>query len=310
VDEHAIKPSPEVAAALAAGRPVVALESTIVSHGLPRPDNLKVAHEIEQTVRSAGAVPATIGMVAGRLVVGLDESQLTRLATTDGVAKLSVRDLAVAAAAGVDGATTVAATAAVAAQAGIAVFATGGLGGVHRSAAESFDESADLSTLARTPVAVVCAGVKSILDVGATLERLETLGVPVVGYRTRRFPGFYLTDSGHDLDWSVDSADEVARIMRARVCHGVSNAGLIVANPLPPEEQLDPDLHDRVLTDGLAGLARDRVTGKAVTPYLLAHFHEATEGRSLAVNIRIILRNADLAARVAVAARPPTRPRR
>jgi pseudouridine-5'-phosphate glycosidase len=302
VDEHAIKPSAEVAAALAARRAVVALESTIVSHGLPRPDNLKIAHEIEETVRAAGAVPATIGMVGGRIVVGLDDAQLARLATADDVVKLSVRDLAVAAAAGVDGATTVAATAAIAARAGIAVFATGGLGGVHRAAAESFDESADLTTLARTPVAVVCAGVKSILDIGATLERLETLGVPVIGYRTRRFPGFYRTDSGYDLDWSVDSPDEVARIMRARVRQGVSEAGLIVANPLPPEEQLDPDLHDRVLADGLIGLARDGITGKAVTPYLLAHFHAATGGRSLAVNVRIILRNADLAARVAVAA--------
>ena len=305
MDEHAIKPSAEVVAALAAGRAVVALESTIVSHGLPKPDNLKIAHEIEETVRAAGAVPATIGMVGGRIVVGLDNAQLARLATADDVVKLSVRDLAVATAAGVDGATTVAATAAIAARAGIAVFATGGLGGVHRAAAESFDESADLSTLARTPVAVVCAGVKSILDVGATLERLETLGVPVIGYRTRRFPGFYRTDSGYGLDWSVDSPDEVARIMRARVRHGVSEAGLIVANPLPPEEQLDPDLHDRVLADGLIGLARDGITGKAVTPYLLAHFHAATGGRSLAVNVRIILRNADLAARVAVAAVRP-----
>jgi pseudouridine-5'-phosphate glycosidase len=305
VDERVIRPSAEVAEAIQTGRPVVALESTIVSHGLPRPDNLKVAHEIEQTVRDAGAVPATIGMVGGQLVVGLDSSQLTRLATADDVAKLSVRDLAVAAAAGADGATTVAATAAIAARAGIAVFATGGLGGVHRDAAESFDESADLSALARTPVTVVCAGVKSILDVGATLERLETLGVPVVGYGTRRFPGFYLTDSGHDLDWSVRSPEDVARIMRARASHGVSGAGLIVANPLPTDEQLDPQLHDQVLADGLAGLARDGIAGKAVTPYLLAHFHSATEGRSLAVNVRIILRNAELAARVAVAATRP-----
>jgi pseudouridine-5'-phosphate glycosidase len=305
VDEYPIILNAEVRTAIAAGRPVVALESTIVSHGLPRPDNLKVANEIEQAVRAADAVPATIGMVAGQLVVGLDEAQLTRLATGDGVAKLSVRDLAVAAATGADGATTVAATATVAARAGISVFATGGLGGVHRAAAESFDESADLGALARTPVTVVCAGVKSILDVGATLERLETLGVPVVGYGTRRFPGFYLTDSGHDLDWSVDSPADVARIMRARAGHGVSEAGLILANPLPAEEQLDPRLHDQVLADGLAGLARDGITGKAVTPYLLSHFHAATGGRSLAVNVRIILRNADLAARVAVAAAHP-----
>ena len=292
----------EVADALRDGRPVVALESTIVSHGLPRPDNLRVARQIEQTVRDAGAVPATIGMVAGELIVGLDDAQLTRLATVDGVSKLSVRDLAVAAATGADGATTVAATSAVAAAAGIGVFATGGLGGVHREAAQTFDESADLITLARTPIAVVCAGVKSILDVGATLERLETLGVAVVGYRTRRFPGFYLTDAGFDLDWSVESPEQVADVLRARQGQGVHHGGLVVANPLPVDEQLDPALHDRTLADGLAMLARDGVTGKAVTPFLLAHFHSATEGASLAVNVRIILRNADLAARIAVAA--------
>ncbi|KAB1162187.1 pseudouridine-5'-phosphate glycosidase [Micromonospora sp. AMSO12t] len=292
----------EVADALRDGRPVVALESTIVSHGLPRPDNLRVAREIEQAVRDAGAVPATIGMVGGRLVVGLDDAELTRLATVDGVAKLSVRDLAVAAATGADGATTVAATSAVADAAGIGVFATGGLGGVHREAAQTFDESADLVTLARTPIAVVCAGVKSILDVGATLERLETLGVGVVGYRTRRFPGFFITDGGFDLDWSLDSPEQVADVLVAREQQGAHHGGLIVANPLPTDEQLDPELHDRTLADGLALLERDGVTGKAVTPYLLAHFHSATEGASLAVNVRIILRNADLAARIAVAA--------
>ncbi|MFU8850694.1 pseudouridine-5'-phosphate glycosidase [Micromonospora sp. SL1-18] len=294
----------EVAGALRDRRPVVALESTIVSHGLPRPDNLLVARQIEQAVRDAGAVPATIGMVAGELIVGLDDAQLTRLATVDGVSKLSVRDLAVAAATGADGATTVAATSAVAAAAGIGVFATGGLGGVHREAAQTFDESADLVTLARTPIAVVCAGVKSILDVGATLERLETLGVSVVGYRTRRFPGFYLADAGFDLDWSVNSPEQVAGVLLAREQQGVHHGGLIVANPLPADEQLDPALHDRTLAEGLAMLAREGVTGKAVTPFLLAHFHSATEGASLAVNVRIILRNADLAARIAVAAAP------
>ncbi|MFE9203007.1 pseudouridine-5'-phosphate glycosidase [Micromonospora sp. NPDC007230] len=293
----------EVADALRAGRPIVALESTIVSHGLPRPGNLLVARQIEQAVRDAGAIPATIGMVAGELIVGLDDAQLTRLATVDGVSKLSVRDLAVAAATGADGATTVAATSAVAAAAGIGVFATGGLGGVHREAAQTFDESADLVTLARTPIAVVCAGVKSILDVGATLERLETLGVSVVGYRTRRFPGFYLTDAGFDLDWSVESPEQVADVLVARERQGVHQGGLIVANPLPVDQQLDPALHDRTLAEGLAMLAaREGVTGKAVTPFLLAHFHSATEGASLAVNVRIILRNADLAARIAVAA--------
>ncbi|MFY1669348.1 pseudouridine-5'-phosphate glycosidase [Plantactinospora sp. WMMB334] len=302
MSDFQIRYGAEVAEALHAGRPVVACESTIVSHGLPRPDNLRVAREIEAAVRAGGAVPATIGMVGGALVVGLDDAQLTRLATSDGVAKLSVRDLAVAAATGADGATTVAATSAVAAAAGIRVFATGGLGGVHREAAQTFDESADLTALSRTPIAVVCAGVKSILDVGATLERLETLGVAVVGYRSRRFPGFFVTDGGFDLDWSVDSPEQAAAVLAARAAHGVQPGALIVANPLPADEQLDPDLHDRTLAEGLARLAAERVTGKAVTPFLLAHFHSATEGASLAVNVRIILRNAALAARIAVAA--------
>ncbi|MFY1690956.1 pseudouridine-5'-phosphate glycosidase [Plantactinospora sp. WMMB782] len=300
--DYQIRYGAEVAEALRTDRPVVALESTIVSHGLPRPDNLRVAREIEAAVRADGAVPATIGMVDGDLVVGLDDTQLTRLASADGVAKLSVRDLALAAATGADGATTVAATSAVAAAAGIRVFATGGLGGVHREAAQTFDESADLTALSRTPIAVVCAGVKSILDVGATLERLETLGVAVVGYRSRRFPGFFVTDGGFDLDWSVDSPEQVAAALAARAGHGVTAGALIVANPLPVDEQLDPALHDRTLADGLTRLAADGVTGKAVTPFLLAHFHSATDGASLAVNVRIILRNAALAARIAVAA--------
>jgi len=292
--------------ALTDHRPVVALESTLIAHGLPRPENLEAAREIEQTVREHGAVPATIGMVGGEPVVGLDGDELARLATSDKVAKLSVRDLAPAAAAGVDGATTVASTVALAAHAGIPLFATGGLGGVHRSAAHAeadhtYDESADLMTLARTPIAVVCAGVKSILDVGATLERLETLGVTVVGYRTQRFPGFYLSDGGFDLDWSADTPEQLATLLRARQAHGVHPGAVVVANPLPADLQLDPALHDRVLADALAGLEREAVTGKAVTPYLLAQFHEATGGASLEVNIRIVLRNAALAAQIAVA---------
>jgi pseudouridylate synthase len=287
-----------VRAALDAGQPVVALESTIVSHGLPRPRNLDVARQIEQTVKEHGAVPATIGMIAGQLVVGLDDAELIRLATGTDVVKLSVRDLAVAAAAGVDGATTVASTSTVAAAAGIPVFATGGLGGVHREAATTFDESADLTTLARTPIAVVCAGVKSILDVGATLERLETLGVSVLGFGTRRFPGFFISDSGFDLDWSVQSAAEVARVLRAQQEQAVHRGAVLVANPLPVDEQLDPALHDRTLFDGLAALDREGITGKAVTPFLLAHFHSATQGASLDVNVRIILRNAALAAQI------------
>jgi pseudouridylate synthase len=286
------------------GRPVVALESTIVSHGLPRPDNLRVAREIEQTVRDNGAVPATIGMIGGELVVGLSDEQIAHLAGADGVAKLSVRDLAVAAATGADGATTVAATSAIAAAAEIGVFATGGLGGVHREANVTFDESADLGTLARTPIVVVCAGVKSILDVGATLERLETLGVTVAGYRTHRFPGFFVTDGGFDVDWALDSPAQVALAMKARAEQGVAEGALLLANPLPVDEQLDPELHDRTLAEGLELLARDKVTGKAVTPFLLAHFHSSTEGKSLAVNVRIILRNAALAAQIAAADAP------
>ncbi len=280
---------------------MVALESTIISHGLPHPDNLRVAREIEQTVRDQGAVPATIGMIGGELLVGLDDAQIEHLALAEGVAKLSVRDLAVAAARRADGATTVAATSAVAAAAGIGVFATGGLGGVHREANVTFDESADLTTLARTPIVVVCAGVKSILDVGATLERLETLGVSVAGYGTKRFPGFFITDGGFDVDWQLDSPEEVADVIRARSDHNVGAGALILANPLPTDEQLDPELHDRTLSEGLSLLARGGITGKAVTPFLLSHFHESTEGKSLEVNVRIILRNAALAAQIAVA---------
>lgn len=294
-----------VAAALAGGHPVVALESTLIAHGLPRPDNLAVARRIEQVVRDGGAVPATIGVLGGQVVVGLSEAELARLAAGDEVAKLSVRDLAVAAALGVDGATTVASTAAVAASAGIRVFATGGLGGVHRPGPDgmaTFDESADLTVLAGCPVAVVCAGVKSILDVPATLERLETLSVPVLGYRTERFPGFYLTDSGYGLDWRVDTPEQVAAVLAARRTGGPLGGAVVVAQPLPSSQQLDPHVHDRVLADGLAGLAADGVTGKAVTPYLLAHFHAATGGRSLEVNTTVILRNAALAAEIAVAA--------
>jgi pseudouridine-5'-phosphate glycosidase len=299
----------EVADALGRGLPVVALESTILSHGLPRPRNLDVGREIEATVRAAGAVPATIGVVGGRVVVGLDDAQLERLALGDGVLKLGIRDLPAAVARGADGATTVGSTAALAARARIGVFATGGLGGVHRGFAETGDESADLGALAGTPITVVCAGVKSILDVALTLERLETLSVTVVGYETSRFPGFYLSDSGSGLDWRVDSPAEIAAIGAARDALALPGA-VVVANPLPATEQLDPALHDRVLAEGLAGLEREGVTGKAVTPYLLAHFHAATGGASLEVNVRIILRNADLAARIAVAAgaRPRTVP--
>jgi pseudouridine-5'-phosphate glycosidase len=292
---------PEVAAALGTGRPVVALESTLVSHGLPRPDNLRVAREIEQAVRDAGAVPATVAVVAGRAVVGLDDAQLTAIAARPDVAKVGVRDLPLVAAHGGYGATTVASTAHLAARAGIGVFATGGLGGVHREARTTWDVSADLGALAATPITVVCAGVKSILDVPATLEQLETLGVGLVGYRTDAFPGFYLADSGYPVPWRLDSAAEVAAAMRARMDLGVPGA-LVVANPLPAGEQLDPALHDRVLTAGLAAVAEAGVTGKDVTPFLLDFFHRATDGASLAVNVRLVKANATLAARIAAAA--------
>jgi pseudouridine-5'-phosphate glycosidase len=283
----------------------VALESTIVAHGLPRPRNLEVAREVEAVIRSRGAVPATIAVLGGTPRIGLDDAQLTRLAEDDAVRKLGVRDLALASAAGCDGATTVASTAILAAGAGIAVFATGGLGGVHRGARESWDESADLAALAVTRIAVVCAGVKSILDVPATLERLETLGVAVAGYRTSTFPGFYLRESGHTLDWSLDSPGEVAEVLRAADAMGVPAHALLIGNPLPVEEELDPEVHDRVLREGLRRLGERGIVGKDVTPFLLAHFHDATHGASLLANERIILRNAELAADIAVAlARP------
>jgi pseudouridylate synthase len=291
--------SEPVREALESGAAVVALESTIIAHGLPRPRNLEVARALEDAVRAAGAVPATIAVLGGEPHVGLDEDGLERVATGE-LAKVSVRDLPLAAARGVDGATTVAATAHLAARAGIRVFATGGLGGVHRDARESWDESADLLELARTPITVVAAGVKSILDVGATLERLETLGVSVAGWRTNRFPGFYLTDGGFDLDWRVESAEEVAEAMAAADELGV-NAALLVANPIEVEAQLDPAEHERVLAEGL-GLARAQgVAGKAVTPFLLDHLHRATEGRSLEVNVAVALGNAAVAGAIAVA---------
>jgi pseudouridylate synthase len=291
--------SEPVRQALDAGGAVVALESTIIAHGLPRPRNLAVARELEDAVRAAGAVPATIAVLDGEPHVGLDEDGLRRIATTD-MAKLSVRDLPLAAARGADGATTVAATAHLAAQAGIRVFATGGLGGVHRGARESWDESADLLALAGTPITVVAAGVKSILDIGATLERLETLGVAVAGWQTDRFPGFYLTDSGFDLDWSVEGADEVAAAMAAADAMGVE-AALVVANPVAADEQLDPAEHERVLAEGMERAREAGVTGKAVTPFLLEHLHRATDGRSLEVNVAVARGNASVAGAIAAA---------
>jgi pseudouridine-5'-phosphate glycosidase len=291
----------EVAEALAAGRPVVALESTIISHGLPRPDNLRIAREIEAAVRKGGAVPATIAVVDGQARIGLDDAALAQVADDPDVVKVSVRDIAVVAARGGVGATTVASTAHLAAQAGIRIFATGGLGGVHRGARDTWDESADLTTLSRTPVLVVCAGVKSILDVGATLERLETLNVGLLGYRTDRFPGFYLRDSGHDLYWTVSTAAEAADVLRAQDRLGSAGYGLVLANPIDPADELDRDLHDRTVALGLAAADAAGVHGKDVTPFLLDFFHRETHGASLTANVALVLSNARLAAEVAAA---------
>src|SRR5918995_4115284 len=290
---------PHVAEALATGRPVVALESMIVSHGLPRPRNLEVARELEATVRDVGAVPATVAVVAGEARVGLRDEALAEIAEREDVVKCGVRDLAPLAARGGHGGTTVAATAHLAARAGIRTFATGGLGGGHRGARDTWDESADLQTLARTGIVVVCAGVKSILDVGATLERLETLNVAALGYGTDRFPGFYLSDSGHPAAWRVDSVAEVGAVVDARRELGTDDRAVVVANPLPENEQLDPSLHDRVLQEGLAAAQRDGVTGKDATPFLLEYLARGTEGASLDANVRLVLRNARLAAEIA-----------
>ncbi|MGJ5750762.1 pseudouridine-5'-phosphate glycosidase [Streptomyces puniciscabiei] len=293
--------SEEVREAIGAGRPVVALESTIIAHGLPRPRNLQVALELEDAVRREGAVPATIAVLDGRPCVGLDKEQLERVANEDGIRKLGHRDLPLAVAAGASGATTVSATAQLAALAGLRVFATGGLGGVHREWTVTQDESADLGLLARTRITVVCAGVKSILDVPATLQRLETLGVAVAGYGTDRFPGFYLSDSGHPVDWTLDTPEQVADVMRAQDALDAPPSALIVAQPVPEAEQLDPELHARVLADGLRACADQGVSGQAVTPFLLDYLVQHTDGASLSANLAAVRGNVRLAARIATA---------
>ena len=297
--KSAIKYSTQVSAAIAAGTPIVALESTIISHGLPRPSNLLVAQECESIIRARGAVPATIALLDGVVHIGLEASELNAIANRDDISKASSRDLAIIIAQGKSAATTVAATAHIAEIAGIKVFATGGLGGVHRGANESFDESADLTALSQLDMTVVCAGVKSILDVHATLERLETLAIGIVGYKTNRFPGFYLTDSGFEIEHRVDSAQEIAAIIKARSQVATSNHALIVTNPV--EKQMDKARHDEILATGMAKAARDGIDGKYVTPYLLEHFHTASKGESLAINTEIIKSNCALAADIAMA---------
>jgi pseudouridylate synthase len=293
--------SDEVAVAIADGGAVVALESTLLAHGLPPGRNREVAARLEQVVRDAGAVPATIAVLDGRPVVGLDDAQLDRVCDPKAdLVKLSRRDLGPAIALRRDGATTVAGTAALADLAGISVFATGGLGGVHRGAAQTWDVSADLDVLATTPVLVVCSGVKSVLDIGATLELLETNSVPVLGYQTDRFPAFYLRESEFGVPWRVDSPDEVASVVVAHRDQVPGRAGVLLANPIPVEHEMERGPHDRLLADGLDLLAARGVRGKDVTPVLLAHFHTASEGVSLDANEQLVLSNARLAAEVAV----------
>ena len=275
----------------------MALESTIISHGLPRPTNLEVARDVEAIVRENGATPATIALIDGVAHIGLTDEQLVAIANRDDVIKASTRDLAIAEAKQLSAATTVAATAHLAAKAGIKVFATGGLGGVHRGANESFDESTDLTALSQLDMTVVCAGVKSILDVAATLERLETYAIGVIGYKTKRFPGFYLTDSGFDLEYQVDTPAEIAAIIKARYEMGTQNNALIVANPVA--NQMEKSLHDRLLEGGLKAAVENNIHGKETTPFLLEYFHTESKGESLRVNIDIIKGNSALAAKIA-----------
>jgi len=288
-----------VAQALDEGRPVVALESTLLAHGLPRPGNVETGRELEDAVRRHGATPATIAVLDGVAHIGLSGQDLERICSDPDLTKLGLRDVPVAAGLGRSGATTVASTAALARTAGISVFATGGIGGVHRGARDTFDESADLDVLAQTRIVVVCAGAKSILDIPATLQRLESLSVPVIGYRTFAFPGFYLTESGSTVDWRCDTPDEVAQIFAA--ADGFSDAALIVANPLPMDRQLDPAVHDTVLRYALGAAVEAGVTGGDVTPYVLERLHIASNGLTQEVNVDLVLRNAALAAEIAVA---------
>jgi len=288
--------SAEVSAAMAAGQPIVALESTIISHGLPRPRNLEVALEVEAIVRAAGAVPATIALIDGVVHVGLESHELERIANDDDVVKASTRDLAIIEATKKSAATTVAATAHLADLAGIKVFATGGLGGVHRG--HMYDESADLIALSETPIVIVCAGVKSILDVPATLERLETFAVPVLGFGTNKFPGFYLTESGYEVEHRVDSVEEITQIWSNRFGLQTDDRAIVVANPVV--NQMDLVLHNQILESGLKAAEENHVTGKAVTPFLLEYFHTQSKGESLRVNIDIIKANSHLAALIAI----------
>jgi pseudouridine-5'-phosphate glycosidase len=291
--------SEEISDTLATGQAVVALESTIISHGLPTATSAATARAFEAAVRAEGAVPATLAVVDGAVRVGLSDDQLVRVAEGEDVVKTSVRDLGPVLATGRTGATTVASTAYLSHLAGIRLFATGGLGGVHRGARETWDESADLTTLAGVPVTVVCAGVKSILDTAATLERMESLSIPVLGYGTDAMPGFYVRDSGLPVPWRADSSQEVVEVMLAREGLRLPQA-VVLAQPVRAEDEMDGDLHEETLQAGLAEIDRRQVTGKDVTPFLLGWFHEHTGGASLATNVALATANARLAAQVAV----------
>lgn len=290
--------SEEVSDAIASGLGVVALESTIISHGLPSETSAQTARAIEESVRREGAVPATIAIVEGQIHVGLSDDALVRIAGDEPVVKTSTRDLGVVMAKGLTGATTVAATSYLAHLAGITVFATGGLGGVHRRSRETWDESADLAALGSVPVTVVCAGVKSILDVPATLERLESLSVTVVGYRTDTFPGFYIRATGLPVPWRLDDPEQIATTMIHRRALGL-RSGVVVANPIPEAAEMDAQLHESTLVAGLEAAERAGIRGKDVTPFLLAFFHRETSGASLAANVALVLSNATLAGQVA-----------
>ena len=291
--------SPEVAAAMAAGKPVVALESTIISHGMPYPQNVETALRVERTIRDNGAVPATIAIIGGRLKAGLTPDEIEYLGKKGrDVAKASRRDLPVLVARGADGATTVTTTMIIAALAGIRVFATGGVGGVHRGAETTMDISADLEELARTPVMVICAGAKSILDLGLTLEYLETKGVPVIGYGTEELPAFYTRKSGFKVDYRIDTPEELAAAFRAKQEMGLGG-GMLVTNPIPEEYSMDPVRINKAIDEAVTEANRLGIKGKETTPFLLAKIKDITGGDSLASNIQLVLNNARLAAKVA-----------
>lgn len=293
--------APEVQQALADGRPVVALESTIISHGMPYPKNVETALLVEQTLRDNGAVPATIAILGGRLKAGLSKEEITYLGKSGRkVAKVSRRDLPVICARGADGATTVTTTMMIAHMAGISVFATGGIGGVHRGAEKTMDISADLQELANTPVCVVCAGAKSILDLGLTLEYLETQGVPVLGLRTDELPAFYCRTSGFKLDYNCKDEETVAKIMKAKWDIGLKG-GAVVGNPIPEQYAMDPNYMNGIIDKAVAQANAEHIHGKAITPYLLAHIKDMTEGKSFAANLELAYNNAHAASKIAVA---------